>query len=83
LVDTCICIFTVLMPLANFEGANLNCSFSRMCIRWSANLLSDQLVLRVLLIPLYAQLCFQPMYASIVTPEYFGCNESADEPVVL
>jgi hypothetical protein len=53
-----------------------------MCIGWLANHLSDQLVLQVLLNLLYAQLCFQPMYVSAVTPEYFGCNDAADEPVV-
>jgi hypothetical protein len=53
-----------------------------MYIGWLANLLSDQLVLQVLLSLLYAQLCFQPFYVSTGTPEYFGCSESADEPVV-
>ena len=82
-VGTYICTFTMLMPLANFEGANLNCPFKRMCIRWSANCLSDQLVLQVLLNPLYVQLCFQPMYVLTAAPECIGSTNSADEPVVL
>ena len=87
-VDTCICTFTMSIPLANFEGVNLNYSFLHLyydayvCLS-AANYLSDQLVLQVLLNPLYVQLCFQPMHVSTVTPEYFGCNDSADEPVVL
>ena len=73
----------MLMPLAHFGGANLNYSFRRMCVRWSANYLSDQLVLRVLLNPLYVQLCFQPMYDLTVAPEYIGSTSSADDSVVL
>ena len=82
-VGAYVCTFTMLMPLAYFEGANLNYSFKRMCVGWSANYLSDQLVLRVLLNPLYVQLCFQPMYVLTAAPEYIGCTSSADDSVIL
>ena len=70
------------MPLAIFEGANLNCPLKNFSYSLVSKRLSDQLVLQVLLNPLYVQLCFQPMYVATVTPEYFGCSGSADDPVV-
>jgi hypothetical protein len=75
-------VLPCLMPLARLGGENLVYSFKRMFIRWSANCLSDQLMLRVLLNPLYVQLCLQMMYVLTAAPEYIGSTNSADDSVV-
>jgi hypothetical protein len=68
--------------VGTFRWSKSGLLVKRMCICWSANYLSDQLMLWVLLNPLYVQLCLQLMYVLTKPPEYIGSTSSADDSVV-